>query len=173
MKDSITARSYAKSFLSLGDERSVDIVHEFTALTEAINASGEFENVLFLDVFTADERRDVLKSVLELIKANPLTEVLLSFLIKENRFKLFPLIFKELVVIDDHRKGFLKGNIEGALDELDQTTKARIIAYVESKLGLKVELSYAKSDRISAGYKVKVEDFQVDMTLDGSLKTLL
>jgi F-type H+-transporting ATPase subunit delta len=57
MKELTVAKVYAKSLLEIGDEHKVNIADELTLFTETINKSNDLENILFLDVFTTDEKR--------------------------------------------------------------------------------------------------------------------
>ena len=58
MKDKIIAKVYAKTFTELAKDNNVDIAKELTSLQEVINASNDLENVLFLEVFTEEEKSE-------------------------------------------------------------------------------------------------------------------
>src|SRR5690606_3554244 len=119
MREQAIAKVYAKSLLELGDEKNVKIVDELVKLTEAINGSNELENVLFLELFTLDEKKAVFTEVAKKLSLSPLTTDTVKFLIDEKRIGILPLIVKEVVVIDDDRKGFMRGTIEGSGPEID------------------------------------------------------
>jgi F-type H+-transporting ATPase subunit delta len=172
MKENNISKAYANAILQLAKESNIEIVKEFTTFTELINSSTDLENLLFLDVFTSDEREDVLKAVFEKIQFSKLFTSFVLFLLNENRLSMFPLIFKDIIVIDDYEKGFIRGTIEGSDDQADQPSVDKIISYLKEKLGITPELSYVKNNNISAGYKVTVQDYQIDATLDGQLSEL-
>ena len=65
MKEQIIAKAYAQSIVELGSELKLDLVKELTTLTETINKSNDLETLLFLDVFTADEKLNVLNEVMQ------------------------------------------------------------------------------------------------------------
>jgi len=58
MKEQAVARVYAKSLLELGDDKKVAIADELTKLTEVINKSNDLENILFLELFTLEEKKN-------------------------------------------------------------------------------------------------------------------
>ncbi|HXH75102.1 MAG TPA: F0F1 ATP synthase subunit delta [Bacteriovoracaceae bacterium] len=170
MREQAVAKVYAKSILELGDEAKVQIADELTRFTEVINGSNELENVLFLQVFTLEEKKAVFNQVATKLNLSPLTTQVVSFLIDENRINILPLIFKEIIVMDDDRKGFIKGTIEGNGTEIDPAFKAKIEAFLKEKLGRTPELKYVTNTNVTAGYKVVVEDLQLDASLDNQLE---
>jgi F-type H+-transporting ATPase subunit delta len=170
MKEQIIAKAYAKSIIELGEETKVDVTKDLVALTETINKSNDLENLMFTDVFTAEEKWNVLDAILNKLSSSQLTRNLIQFLIAEKRLGLLPLIFKDVVVIDDHKKGFLRGTIEGNEDQVPESMKNQLKDYLKNKLGKEAILSYTKNSQISAGFRVTVEDLQLDATLENQLE---
>ena len=91
-----------------------------------------------------DEKKEVLTAILEKLKLSDLTNRFLNFLFNEKRFSIFPLIYKEVIVLDDDRQGFLRGVIEGAEDSIDPSVLKKIKTYFKSKLEKETELEYKK-----------------------------
>lgn len=172
MKEAIVANAYAKSIYALGSENNVDVAGEMTKITEAINACNDLETLLFLDVFDYEEKSNVLNVVLEKLGVSSLTKNALKYLIQEKRIHLFPMIFKNIIVLDDHKKGFLRGTIEGSASEADPSVKAKLETYLKEKLGKDTQLTYVQSENVTAGYRVTVEDLQLDASLDNQLNKL-
>jgi F-type H+-transporting ATPase subunit delta len=170
MKEQAVAKVYAKSILELGDERKIDVSGELTKLTEVINASNNLENVLFLDLFTLEEKKAVFNDVANKIKLSGLVINAVNYLIDEKRIGILPLIVKEVIVLDDDRKGFIKGTIEGSGETIDQDFKNKIETFLKQKLGKTPVLNYQSSSLVSAGYKVTIEDLQLDASLDNQLE---
>lgn len=169
MKEQNIAKIYAHSFLELAKENNFNVADELTRLTETINTSNDLENVLFLDVFTVEEKMSVFKSIAEKINLHSILIVAVNFLIEEKRAGLLPLIYKEIIVIDDHNKGFMRGVIEGSTDGIDEEYKQKLASVIKSKIGKEPVLEYKKTDSVTAGYKVTVEDLQLDATIDNQL----
>ena len=172
MKEAIVAKAYAQSIYQLGEEQNVAITDELTKLTEVINESNDLETVLFLDVFTPEEKQVVMNDVLAKLNLSKLLGNVVSFLMEEKRLGIFPLIFKEMVVIDDDKKGFMRGTIEGRGDSVDPEFEKKIHTFLKEKLGKEPTLSYKKNENVTAGFRVTVEDLQLDATLDNQLNKL-
>ncbi len=170
MKEQIIAKAYAQSIVELAEENKLDLPKELTTLTETINKSNELETVLFLDVFTAEEKWSVLEAVANKLGLSQITKNLLNFLINEKRIGLFPMIFKNVIVIDDHKKGFLRGTIEGSESQINDSIKNELKSYLNKKLGKDVVLTYEQNEKITAGFRVTVEDLQLDATLENQLE---
>ena len=170
MKEQIIAKAYAQSIVELSEELKLDLAKELTTLSEAINKSNDLETLLFLDVFTIEEKLSVLDIVMDKLSLSQIIKNFLHFLIQEKRIGLMPMIFKNVIVIDDHKKGFLRGTIEGSDDSIPEDVKEKLKAYLHQKLGKEAILEYKKNENLSAGYKVTVEDLQLDATLENQLE---
>ncbi|MBC7714504.1 MAG: F0F1 ATP synthase subunit delta [Rhizobacter sp.] len=170
MKEQIIAKAYAQSIVELGVELKLDLVKELTTLTETINKSNDLETLLFLDVFTAEEKLSVLNDVMKKLSLSPITQNFMQFLIAEQRIGLMPMIFKNVIVIDDHNRGFLRGVIEGSEETIPADVKEKLKVYLQGKLGREPILEYKKSENVTAGYRVTVEDLQLDASLENQLE---
>ena len=171
MKNTITAKVYAAAFIDLCEEAKIDIAKELTTLTETINASNDLENVLFLDVFTNEEKSSVFNAIAEKISLSKELTAAINYIINEKRINLLPLIYKEVIVIDDSKRGFIRGTIEGNTSEIPEDIKTKLTGSLKGDLaGKEAILDYKKNDSITAGYKVTVGDLQVDATVDNQLK---
>jgi F-type H+-transporting ATPase subunit delta len=96
----------------------------------------------------------------------------INFLLHEKRISLLPLIYKDIIVLDDHKKGFMRGFIEGSEDSVSSEVEKQLVDYLRSKLGFEPKLQYKKNDNITGGYRVTVEDLQLDATIDNQLNKL-
>jgi F-type H+-transporting ATPase subunit delta len=126
MKEQIIAKAYAQSIVELGTELKLDLVKELTTLTETINKSNDLETLLFLDVFTPEEKLSVLNDVMKKLELSAITTNFMHFLISEKRIGLMPMIFKNVIVIDDHNRGFLRGTIEGSEETIPADIKEKL-----------------------------------------------
>lgn len=169
MKERTVAKTYAQAILELGNEQKVDVAKDLEAILGMVNSSNELENLLFLDVFTAKEKTSVLGELFQKANISGLVANYIEYLVEANRISLLPMITKEVIVYDDHVKGFLRGTIEGAEDSVDEAFKTQITNYLKNKLGKEPTLNYQKNENISAGYRVTVEDLQLDASIDNQL----
>ena len=81
MSSSDVTRAYAKSIYDLGKEKGTDIASELTTIQEAINSSNDLETVLFMDVFTVEEKQSVLNEVMAKLNTSGLTKNVMNFLL--------------------------------------------------------------------------------------------
>jgi len=169
MKEKTVSKIYAQSLLQLGVEKKEKVVDELTLLTEMINKTNVLENVLFMDVFTLDEKKAVFAEIAKKAGFSTLVTGMVNYLIEEKRIGLLPLIVKEMIVLDDDQKGFLKGVVEGAEAHADPKIIDQMKAFLKTRLGREPNLSYVQNANISAGYRVTVEDLQMDASLDHQL----
>jgi F-type H+-transporting ATPase subunit delta len=170
MKEQNISKAYAHSIVELAAELKLDLVKELTTLTEVINKNNDLETLLFLEVFTAEEKLGVLNDVMKKLGLSQITMNFMQFLILEKRIGLMPVIFKDVIVLDDHNKGFLRGTIEGSEEAIPADIKEKLKSYLKTKLGREPILEYKKSNNVSAGYRVTVEDLQLDASLENQLE---
>jgi len=170
MKEHIVSKAYARAVISLAKENNFSIAEELTKFNELINSSNNLENVLFLDIFNSEEKLAVLGDLFK--KTNPpkMFVEFIYFLVQERRMSLLPSIWKEVIVIDDHNKGFLRGVIEGADENLSDDVLNKLKAYLKTKTGKETVLDYKQTEKITAGYRVTVEDLQLDASVDNQLE---
>ena len=169
MKNGIIAKTYAQAIVKIAEEQKAPIFNDVATFVELINKSSDLENVLFLSVFTQEEKKSILEELFQKLPIHEVVKSFLSFLLQEKRLPLLPQIYKELIVIEDAAKGFMKVTVEGSQEILDVAAKAAIEKYLQDKLNLKSDISYKKSDSISAGYKVVAGDNLLDATLKTQL----
>jgi len=170
MKEQIIAKAYAQSIVELGVELKLDVVSDLTKLTEVINKNNDLETLLFLDVFSAEEKLGVLNEVMKRLGLSQMVVNFMQYLVQEQRLGLMPMIFKNVIVIDDHNKGFLRGTIEGSEESIPADVKEKLKVYLQAKLGSEPILEYKKNANVTAGYRVTVEDLQLDASLENQLE---
>ncbi len=157
--------------------KTTDFLKELEHFVELLNKSSDLETILFHPLFRLDEKKPILLDVVEKSNYSKLFSEFLVFLLDEKRLGLIPQIYKELIVIEDEEKGFLKGTIEGHEDQIDQDKLLKVVSWLKQKLKISPVLNYEKNPQITAGYKVTVGDFQLDVSLDHQLdefvKTIL
>lgn len=167
MKEQNTAKVYAKSFIEIAKEKNINVAEEILNLTEVINMSNDLENVLFLDVFSNDDKKAVFKDIAQKINLSKEMIESVNFLIEEKRINLLPLISKEIIVMDDEEKGFLRGTIEGDTDKISEEHKNKLLGEIRKYItGKEMKFEYKKNEKLTAGYKLTVDDIQIDASVD-------
>ncbi len=172
MSTVIAPKSYAQAITDLAEKSKIDLVHDFALFNEALNSNEKFEQFLFLDVFTAEEKTAVVKEIATKLSLSKIFTTFLFFLIEEKRVGMLPSIYKDVVVMDDDKKGFMRGVIEGSEQTINEADKNKLIGYLKKKLGKNIELTYQKTENVSAGYKVTVGDLQLDASIDNQFDRL-
>jgi|GEM_PF-455610 len=180
---SFVSKVYAKALfeLSLEDvqgKKIGDLEKELILINEAISAHNTLENVLFLEIFSVQEKQEVLKDLCLLLGVSQFSQNFVQFLATQKRLNLFPLIVKDLVVLKDSSLGFLKGTIEGEeevissdLLALVQKYLCDVVSQIEKNQNniYNIQLEYKKNEHILQGYKVRLSDLLLDCTLDHQL----
>ena len=166
------AKSYAKAMYELALELKIDIADEMIQFNNLINSNNQFETFLFLEVFTIEEKTTVVNEIIDKVKLSNLFKNFINYLLLEKRIGQLPMIFKEIIVIDDDKKGFMRGTIEGSSKEMDSKTKEQLSSYLKKQLNKEIKLDYKINNDISAGYKVTVGDFQLDASVESQLEKL-
>ena len=172
MKKQLTAQSYANAVVSIGKSNKIDFANELTTFVELLNFSSDLENVLFLEIFTIEEKKKVLEEIFKKCNFDKLFQNFVFYLIEEKRISLLPLIFKEVIILDDHEKGFIRGTIEGKEQKLGVEEQNLIENHLRKKLEKKPILNYEHVEKLTAGFKITVEDLQLDASIDSQFESL-
>ena len=172
MNDSKVSRSYALALLEIGSENNIDVKTQLDSFWELIRTSNELESLLFMDVFTVDERVNVLKSIFEKLSVNELIKNFLMFLVENKRIGLLPSIYTFVTLEKDLSDGFITGVVEGNEEKPDSGVIEKLKAHLEKELKQIAKLEYKQNKNITAGYKITCGDLQLDATLENQFDRL-
>lgn len=170
MRSTNVAKVYARSLYQLGLEQKVSIGKECFDFQQMVMSSNELENLLYLDIFTPVEKREVLVLIFEKIQVSSLFKNFVYFLIEEKRIGLFPGIFQEITLMEDEQQNFIRARVQGRMDQLDSTQEGLITQYLKSKMGKTPILEYEKNENILAGVRVSALDLHFDASLNHQLE---
>jgi F-type H+-transporting ATPase subunit delta len=166
------AKLYASTIYTMGKENNFSVVSDLSKIQELIYSCNDLENLLFLDIFTQEEKNSVILDLLKRIEISDLVTRLVSFLLNEKRIKLLPFIYKEVVLIEDEEKGFIHGKIKGSAQSIPSEDQRIIEGYLKNKLNKNPILKYEQDKEITCGYKIESGDYLLDATLDHQLERL-
>lgn len=169
MRGRAAARSWARALFDLGRESRFDPAGEVGRVVGLADGCPEFGSLLFLDVFTPEEKGRVLGECAPRIPIGRTTERFLSLLFLSRRARLLPLIQEELLRLGDLAGGRARGTIEGRDEAPDPALAARLKDVLGKGLRRDVEFVYKRTGRVAAGYRVTVEDLMLDASLDRQL----
>ncbi len=170
MSDIRIINAYAQALYEIGEKNNVDVAAQLTSIQEMINSNNSLETLLFLDVFTIEEKTELMKELVEKMKISSFVKNFIFFLFHERRFGLFPQVYAKVISIDDDKKGFIKGVIESSQESIPGSVKKKFISFLSEKIGKDVKLEEQKNENISAGYRITVGDLQLDASLENQLE---
>jgi F-type H+-transporting ATPase subunit delta len=78
-------------------------------------------------------------------------------------------IVKKVSMLEDSKNGIMRGLMEGGTATVDSDSVTKITAYLEKRLNKKIILDYKQNVNLTAGYRMTVEDLQIDASLEHQL----
>ena len=162
-----TVLPYARALMELGQENVVD---ELSKIMNLIDQNRNLETLFFLDVFTTEEKLSVFSEIAKKVSLDKMVRDFVKFLFVEKRIFLLPPILKEVMVLNDHNKGIVRGTLSGRDQSPNAKLVGRIKEFLQKELEKEVKLVYKHSGNITAGYRATVEDLMLDASLDYQLE---
>ena len=170
MKEQVIAKAYAKAIVQIGKSKKIAISKELDSFFKIIKKSDNFRHVLFSGMFSIEEKENVCKALVKKMKLSTVFRDFVSFLLWEKRISLYSLIVKEALRLDDEAKGVIHGSVEGVESTISNDVNKKLVNYLEKSLKKKIFLNYVTKDNITSGYRVCVEDLQLDASVDKQLE---
>ena len=172
MSDYRVASRYAKSLLSLADEKGVlEKVHDDMQLfSKTAEENKEFTRILKNPVINHEKKLNILKAIFS-GKVHPLTFSIFEIITRKNREAILPSIAKAF-----HQQYNIFKNIEEAkvittfplTEELRKEFELIVWKYTGKKVDLKEEVD----ESLIGGYILNIGDRQIDESLNSKLKDL-
>ena len=172
MNDSKVSRSYALALLEIGKENDIEVKEQLDSFWELVRTSNDLESLLFMDVFTIDERVSVLNLIFDKLNLNELIQNFLMFLVENKRISLLPSIYTFVTIEKDLTDGFITGVVEGNEKDPDSGVIEKLKGHLEKELKQIAKLEYKQNKKITAGYKITCGDLQLDATLENQFDRL-
>jgi len=171
MKKKVT-NIYAKVFFLFWLENP-KFLEELTLFIETLKENENLQKVLLYNTVSKTERKNVLTEILLKLLKEQIVIGYILYLNENKRLNYIFQIFEEIKKFIYAHEGFRKVQIEGTSDYLEERVleifKNKIKKYYPEIL----EIEYTKKENITAGYRARVEDFLLDLTLDTQLNKLL
>src|SRR3989338_7335899 len=136
-----SAERYAQALIDLAIEANVQhkVQKDLDALEKLLRTSQDLERVLFHRIFSMEEKKSVIESVLAKASIQEITGVFLNFLVVRNRFA----IFYDLKEVFDEKLSELekKSSVEvSSARELSADYKKKLLEKFEERLGKKCDI---------------------------------
>ena len=172
MKNEAISKSYALALLEISEESKVDVKKDLDLIWNLIRENSDLESLLFMDVFSVDERKNVMDDIFNKLELSDLTKNFCVFLIENKRFNFFPSIYTSLTMQKDLSDGFITGVVEGSESDPDSDVLEKLKSHIEKELKQIAKLEYKQNKNITAGYKITCGDLQLDATLENQFDRL-
>lgn len=170
MIDTTLAKRYAQALVEIGEERNTldDYGRDLAALTELMETSKDFSEVLINPVFTKEDKKRIAGSILEKLETDRTVVNFINLLIDRKRIDQLPgieLAFRNAV---DEIRGITRGAVTSA-EPLDEAQLDRVTGALSEISGKKVVLTAGVDQSLIGGLVARVGD----MVFDGTIRTQL
>jgi F-type H+-transporting ATPase subunit delta len=172
MLDSIISERYAKALfeLSLESGRLEAVKNDMALLTEVIHASREFRHLLLNPVVRPDKKYGVLAEIFK-DKAEPLTLQFFRLLCGKRREMHLEGIAREFIAKYKGHHNILTIEIT-TVSPLGDDLRSKIIALIEKRQGVTVDLVETIDPKLLGGFVVQTENKRYDSSLANSIRKL-
>lgn len=172
MSDFRVASRYAKSLLSLAEEKGVlDKVHEDMLLfSKTVDENYEFKRILKNPIINHEKKLNILNAIFK-GKVQPMTIAIFEIITRKNREAALPSIAKEF----HHQFNVLRGIEEATVTTsfpLSNDLRSEFKKIVKEISGKDVELTEKVDENLIGGYILKIGDRQIDDSVISKLKEL-
>lgn len=165
------ARTYARSLFEAAKGRGKvdEIKQELDQFADAVENNNDLSLFLFSPYFSATEKADGLKQVVE--GASSEFSNFLDLLVEKNRMPLITRIQAAYQALWAEENKLLPVTVTSAV-ELPEATIEKIRQSVEAQTGRKVELDGRVDDSVVGGFVLQVGNRVLDASIRGSLDRL-
>lgn len=175
MTGNIVARRYARALFALGKQTGLPELESYASSFEALRSvlaeSPDLNRVFKAPILTADEKKNIVKSLAEKLE---ITGTILNFLMllaDKNRLRDLAGIADVFGELLDAEKGVLRGTLLTAV-ALDQKKQDALVKQLEKKAKRTLVLEFGVSPEILGGVVLKVGDKILDASLRAQLSIL-
>ncbi len=170
MKSSKVSRRYAKALLSIGQENGQykeygDNLQDFTGFCAA---NSEFFNVVSSQIFSIEDRKKIVESVLEKSSFADIVKNFLRLLLEKNRIGEVKFITDYYLKLTDEISNITRSTVLTARP-LSQETLDKLVTVLTGLVSKKIEMEVKEDASLMGGIVVQIGD----LVLDGSVRTQL
>lgn len=173
--EKVIARRYARALFAMGMEGGEDELQAYakdlSQLSQIIEKSPEVLRIFKNPIFTAEEKKGVVRAVLETIEPNQVVKNFCFLLADKNRLAYLPEIEDHFRVLLDEEQGIMRGEIVTAVS-IAKAKRENIKKTLEKQLEQNLVLSHRVDKDILGGLVLKVGDKVYDASLKAQLNML-
>ncbi len=172
MNESKISVRYAKAVYQLSkDENKQDAVKDdMVTIIACLKESGEFRDFLHSPVIKESIKSKILKSIFK-GKVTDLIMSLFDLLVKNRREAYLLFIAYNYLTFYKEDLGIKEAVLTTAVP-IDKQFKENILKYLSKKLKTKIDMADTVDKNIIGGFKLKIEDQQVDATIATQLNKI-
>ena len=172
MSESTVAYRYAKSLISLAEEKKVvgEVYNDMVFFKQTADDNRGLMLALRSPVVRHDKKMGLLEGIFK-SRVNAVTYTIFEIITKKNREAAIYSIANEYIKLYDLREGIQKATVTTAVT-LSDGLRQQFIKLVSDATGLKVELEEKVNPDLIGGYVIKVNDKQIDASVKSRLNAL-
>lgn len=173
MTGNVVARRYAKALYAVGTNQGETEAYgkEMVELAEALQGAPEAMRFFRNPLFGADEKKSVLKELLDKVSVKPMVMNFCNLLADKGRLDQIPAIAADYKKMLDESSGVISGKLV-TVKPMDASRQEDILKRLEGQTGKKLELEFADDAEILGGVVLKVGDKVLDASLRAQLQIL-
>ena len=170
MSQGMIARRYAKALLNLAEnERDLDNTGKhLSAIKEVYKENSELRKVLSDTKVSSGVKMEILKDVLNKIKASKLVGTFSRYLLAKRRIDFLPDIERAFNLLLQEKLGRIEAEVTTA-SELTKETLKKLVNAISGYSGKEVEIKVKIDQSIIGGIKTRIGS----TVIDGSIQTHL
>lgn len=173
MINNTIARRYAKALVQLGSEGGLvdSFRQELTSIHALFNANTELQSAFSNPAFTAEQKKEIMKGVIEKSKTSELVSNFLMLLVDKNRIAFLGQIVQTYEKLADEQSGIIRPVIRTAFS-LDESQVGSIRDALEKKTGKKVIPDVVVDTSLIGGLVTQIGDTAYDSSVKTQLKRI-
>lgn len=175
MTGNIVARRYARALFAIGQAEGDAALKSYGTdlanLAEVLEGAPELVKIFKNPIFSAEEKKGVVKKVMEKTGPTPMVVNFCSLLADKDRLACLPEIEKYYSELLDAAQGLLRGELVTAVKLTDKMQKD-VQKKLETQAGKTIALDFEVDKEILGGLMLKVGDKVLDASIRAQLEIL-
>jgi len=163
---------YAKSLYLLAEEKQITeaVKADVILIDSVIKQVPEFVNAIESPIVKASVKNNIIEKIFK-SNVNEYTYKFLQLLVTNSREIFLPAIVRNFMDIYRKKQGITKSIVKSVYP-LEESTKNKIIKFIESNFKTKVELEEQVDESLIGGVILRINDLQLDMSVAGKLERI-
>lgn len=172
MNEGIVTKRYAKALFLAGEEegKTEEIRNDIDSIMLTIKESDEFKDFLESPVIKKYTKTKLFRKIFE-GKLNNITLAFLELMAKNRREQHLTAACLQYIELYQESKG-VKRAVLTTTQALTVAHRKEVLDYVKKKFKLAVELIENIDESIIGGFKLRIEDKQIDASIKSKLKKI-